>query len=52
MNVVTDHGGYFANEEQVLTRLAAEISAERHTDSAFWPNRRVLSKACASVGSE
>ena len=42
MNVMTDHGGYFANEEQVLMRLAAEISAERHTDSAFWPNRRVL----------
>ena len=42
MNVLTDHGGYFANEEQVLIRLAAEISAERHTDSAFWPADSVL----------
>lgn len=42
MNVVTDHGGYFANEEQVLVRLASEISAERHDDSAFWPSRPLL----------
>jgi hypothetical protein len=42
MNVVTDHGGYFANEEQVLIRLACEINAERHEDSACWPTRRVL----------
>jgi hypothetical protein len=42
MNVMTDHGGYFANEEQVVIRLAAEISAERHTESAFWPGAGVL----------
>ncbi|MBV9602776.1 MAG: hypothetical protein JOZ87_38790 [Chloroflexi bacterium] len=42
MNVMTDHGGYFTNEEQVVIRLAAEISAERHTDSAFWPANDVL----------
>jgi hypothetical protein len=42
MNVMTDHGGYFANEEQVVIRLAAEISAERHVDSAFWPTADVL----------
>jgi len=42
MNVITDHGGYFANDEQVLVRLASEISAERHDDSAFWPTRRLL----------
>jgi hypothetical protein len=42
MNVVTDHGGYFANDEQVLLRLAAEISADRHADSAFWPESSVI----------
>jgi hypothetical protein len=42
MNVVSDHGGYFANDEQVLLRLAAEISAARHEDSAFWPATSVL----------
>jgi hypothetical protein len=42
MNVVSDHGGYFANDEQVLIRLAAEISADRHVDSAFWPDTAVL----------
>jgi hypothetical protein len=42
MNVVTDHGGYFTNDEQVLVRMAAEISAPRHTDSAFWPDTAVL----------
>jgi hypothetical protein len=42
MNVVSDHGGYFANDEQVLVRMAAEISAPNHTDSAFWPDAPVL----------
>jgi hypothetical protein len=42
MNVVTDHGGYFTNDEQVVIRLAAEISSQRHTESAFWPANEVL----------
>jgi hypothetical protein len=42
MNVVSDHGGYFANDEQVLLRLAAEINADRHGDSAFWPTSNML----------
>jgi len=42
MNVVTDHGGYFSNDEQVLVRLAAEIGSERHTDSTFWPDQKIL----------
>jgi len=42
MNVINDHGGYFANEEQVVLRLAAEISAPHHMDSSFWPEQRVL----------
>src|SRR5207247_1642529 len=42
MNILTDHGGYFANDEQVLIRLAAEISATHHADSAFWPAPSVL----------
>jgi hypothetical protein len=42
MNPLTDHGGYFANDEQVLLRLAAEISAPNHKDSSFWPVEKVL----------
>ena len=42
MNVLTDHGGYFTNDEQVVLRLASEISSQRHADSAFWPNVEVL----------
>jgi hypothetical protein len=42
MNVITDHGGYFTNDEQVVLRLAAEISAPIHTDSSFWPGEDVL----------
>jgi hypothetical protein len=37
MEILTDHGGYFDNDEQVLIRLAAEISAPNYTDSVFWP---------------
>lgn len=42
MNVVTDHGGYFSNDEQVLIRLAAEISARDFQTSAFWAPDRIL----------
>ena len=42
MNVLSDHGGYFGNDEQVVLRLAAEISASHHADSAFWPAASVL----------
>ena len=42
MNVVTDHGGYFTNDEQVVVRLASEIACERHVDSRFWPGDDVL----------
>jgi hypothetical protein len=42
MNVVTDHGGYFTNDEQVVLRLAAEISSAHHDRSAFWPAAEVL----------
>jgi hypothetical protein len=44
MNIITDHGGYFANEEQVLIRLAAEIAADDYTQSDFWPLNQVVSK--------
>jgi hypothetical protein len=37
MEILTAHGGYFSNDEQVLIRLAAEISAPNYTDSVFWP---------------
>jgi hypothetical protein len=36
MNVVSDHGGYWHNDEQVLSRLAAELDCEDHTESIFW----------------
>jgi hypothetical protein len=42
MNVATDHGGYFDNDEQVLIRLAAEISAPHHAESSFWPASRLV----------
>jgi len=37
MEILTDHGGYFDNDEQILVRLAAEISAPNYRDSVFWP---------------
>ena len=42
MNVLTDHGGYFTNDEQVILRLASEIGAPHHQDAAFWPAPEVL----------
>ena len=35
MNVLSDHGGYWRNDEQVLPRLAAEIDCFDHTQSLF-----------------
>jgi hypothetical protein len=37
MEILTDHGAYFENDEQILIRLAAEISAPVYRDSVFWP---------------
>jgi len=37
MEILTDHGGYFDNDEQILIRLAAEIGAPNYRDSVFWP---------------
>lgn len=36
MNVLTDHGGYWSNDEQVLPRIAAEIDAPYYRESPFW----------------
>ena len=36
MDALTDHGGYFANDEEVLRRVAAEIDADVYEDSGFW----------------
>jgi hypothetical protein len=36
MNVLTDHGGYWSNDEQVMVRMAAEIDAPDHQQSLFW----------------
>jgi hypothetical protein len=36
MNVLSDHGGYWQNDEQVLPRLAAEIDCFDHERSPFW----------------
>ena len=36
MNVLSDHGGYWANDEQVMVRIAAEIDAPDHAQSLFW----------------
>jgi hypothetical protein len=36
MNVLSDHGGYWQNDEQVLPRLAAEIDCFDHRQSPFW----------------
>jgi hypothetical protein len=44
MNVLTDHGGYFANEEQVVIRLAAEVDCPNRTESDFWPDDTVLNE--------
>lgn len=38
MNVLLDHGGYIANREEFLSRLAQEVeSPSDHTNSRFWP---------------
>ncbi len=37
LSLLTDHGGYWSNDEEVLMRLAAEIDSDRHQDSRFWP---------------
>ncbi|GAC1318320.1 MAG: hypothetical protein NVSMB2_13000 [Chloroflexota bacterium] len=42
MNVLTDHGGYFSNDEQVLIRLASEIATHDYRTSAFWAPDRIL----------
>jgi hypothetical protein len=36
MDVLSDHGGYWHNDEQVLSRMAAEIDAVDHTTSPYW----------------
>lgn len=42
MNVVSDHGAYWSNDEQVLVRLAAEIDAPFYQDSRYWTGDRPL----------
>ncbi len=39
---LTDHTGYLANDEQVLTRLVAEIDQPYYEDSKYWRGRRLL----------
>ena len=36
MNVLSDHAGYWRNDEQVLSRLAAELDCFDHRQSPFW----------------
>jgi dienelactone hydrolase len=36
MDALTDHGGYFTNDEEVLRRVACEIQSAVYTDSLFW----------------
>jgi hypothetical protein len=36
MDALTDHGGYFENDEEVLRRVAAEIDADLYQASPFW----------------
>src|SRR4029079_8535428 len=38
MNVMTDYGAYFTNDEQVVIRIAAEVSGLDRTKSMFWPD--------------
>ena len=47
MNVLSDHGGYWANDEQVLVRLAAEIDAAFYRDSPFWTGDAALEPGAA-----
>lgn len=37
MSLLSDHTGYWTNEEQVLSRLAQEIDKEDYRKSRFWP---------------
>jgi hypothetical protein len=36
LDALTDHGGYFKNDEEVLRRVAAEIDADVYQQSLFW----------------
>lgn len=36
LSILTDHGTYWRNDEEVLTRLAAEIDSAYYRDSVFW----------------
>jgi hypothetical protein len=36
LSVLADHGEYWNNDEEVLTRVAAEIDAAYYRDSGFW----------------
>jgi photosystem II stability/assembly factor-like uncharacterized protein len=40
-SVLTDHNRYFANDEQVLARLAAEIDETYYADSRYWRGNRL-----------
>ena len=43
LNVITDHGGYFTNREEFLSRLAQEIySPADHTRSRFYPGHEAF----------
>jgi hypothetical protein len=41
MDVLSDHGGYWKNDEQVLWRVAQEIDAAPYQNSQFWAGNSV-----------
>jgi hypothetical protein len=44
MDALTDHGGYFTNDEEVLRRIAAEIDSDVHSKSIFWPGDEIVNE--------
>lgn len=44
MSMVSDHTGYWTNEEQILSRLAQEIDETDYKTSPFWPGDKRQSK--------
>lgn len=42
LSVLTDHGAYWRNDEEVLARLAAEIDSEYYRESRYWRGRSAV----------
>ena len=49
MDVLTDHGAYWRNDEQVVRRIAAEIDQPFYQSSRYWTNNQILGPKSTAV---